>query len=134
MYCQYWFSTELAYVATTCALKMSIAVFLLRIAVTKSYRIILYVTMAFVMIFSIGYFLFLVFQCSPVNYFWLQFNGKLGSCLAPETVGALTYAHSGLNAFADVVLAFLPVVIVSQLQMNPRTKIIVSIILSMGIM
>tara|TARA_R110002060_G_scaffold15924_7_gene22170 strand:- start:1497 stop:1838 length:342 start_codon:yes stop_codon:yes gene_type:complete len=112
---------------------MSIAVFLLRIAVKKSHRIILYMTMAGVMIFSIGYFLFLVFQCSPVDYFWNQFSAKPGSCLAPEIVGALTYAHSGLNAFADIVLAVLPVVIVSQLQMNPRTKLTVSIILSMGV-
>ncbi|PVH86272.1 hypothetical protein DL98DRAFT_407841, partial [Cadophora sp. DSE1049] len=129
----YWFSTELAYVLTTCTLKMSIAVFLLRIAVKKSHRIILYVTTAGVMIFSVGYFLFLVFQCSPVDYFWNQFSAKSGSCLAPELVGALTYAHSGLNAFADIILAVLPVVIVSQLQMNPRTKLTVSIILSMGI-
>ncbi|KAH9213784.1 hypothetical protein DL95DRAFT_390117 [Leptodontidium sp. 2 PMI_412] len=129
----YWFSTELAYVLATCTLKMSIAVFLLRIAVKKSHRIILYTTSVGVMFFSIGYLLFLVFQCSPVDYFWNQFSGKPGSCLDPELVGAMTYAHSGLNAFADVVLAFLPVVIVSQLQMNPRTKLTVSIILSMGI-
>ncbi|KAK0105295.1 hypothetical protein ONS95_004321 [Cadophora gregata] len=129
----YWFSTELAYVLTTCILKMSIAVFLLRIAVKKSHRIILYVTTAGVIIFSIGYFLFLVFQCSPVDYFWNQFSLKPGSCLSPELVGAMTYAHSGLNALADIILAALPVVIVSQLQMNPRTKLTVSIILSMGI-
>ncbi|KAH7312050.1 hypothetical protein BKA65DRAFT_600920 [Rhexocercosporidium sp. MPI-PUGE-AT-0058] len=129
----YWFSTELAYVLATCTLKMSIAVFLLRIAVKKSHRIILYTTSAGVMIFSIGYLLFLIFQCSPIDYFWDQFSGKLGTCLDPEIVGALTYAHSGLNAFADVVLALLPVIIVSQLQMNPRTKLTVSIILSMGI-
>lgn len=112
---------------------MSIAVFLSRIAVKKSHRIILYTTTAGVIIFSLGYFLFLVFQCSPIDYFWNQFSLKPGSCLDPELVGAMTYAHSGLNAFADIVLALLPVVIVSQLQMNPRVKLTVSIILSMGI-
>ncbi|KAL2062255.1 hypothetical protein VTL71DRAFT_6521 [Oculimacula yallundae] len=129
----YWFSTELAYVLATCALKMSVAVFLLRIAVKKSHKIILYTTSAGVMIFTVGYFLFLVFQCSPIDYFWNQFSLKPGSCLDPELVGALTYAHSGLNAFADVVLALLPVIIVSKLQMSPRTKLTVSIIMSMGV-
>ncbi|CZS91637.1 uncharacterized protein RCO7_06978 [Rhynchosporium graminicola] len=128
----YWFSTELAYVLAICALKMSVVVFLLRISVKRSHTTILYTTSAGVMIFTIGYFMFLIFQCSPIDYFWNHFSGKLGFCFDPELVGALTYAHSGLNAFADIVLAVLPVVIVSKLQMSPRTKVTLSIILSMG--
>ncbi|KAF8853880.1 hypothetical protein BDZ45DRAFT_597883, partial [Acephala macrosclerotiorum] len=129
----YWFAVELAYTVTTCFLKLSIALFLLRIATDKTYRIILYSIMTLVSLVTIAFFLFLVFQCKPVSYFWMQFGGETGSCLAPETVGAMTYMHSGVNAFCDVVLALLPVVIVSQLQMNIRTKLTVSTILSMGI-
>ncbi|CZR63753.1 uncharacterized protein PAC_13650 [Phialocephala subalpina] len=129
----YWFAVELAYTTTTCFLKLSIALFLLRIATKSTHRILLYSIMTLASLLTIAYFLFLVFQCHPVSYF-MQFGGETGSCLAPEIVGAMTYTHSGVNAFCDVVLALLPVVIVSQLQMNIRTKLTVSTILSMGIM
>lgn len=119
---------------TTCVLKLSIAFFLLRIATKKLHRIILYAIICLVTVLTIAYFLFLVFQCTPVSYFWLQFGGETGSCVKPEVVGAMTYTHSAVNAFCDVILALLPVVIVSQLQMNIRTKLTVSTILSMGIM
>ncbi|PBP22598.1 integral membrane protein [Diplocarpon rosae] len=129
----WWFGNELGYVVTSCAIKMSVVVFLLRIVVEEPHRVILRCTMAVVALSTIGYFFFLVFQCSPVDYFWLQFSMKTGSCVSPELVGSMTYAHSAVNALADLVLAFLPVIIVSRLQMNPRTKLTVSIILSMGI-
>ncbi|PBP15818.1 integral membrane protein [Diplocarpon rosae] len=129
----WWFGNELGYVVTSCAIKMSVVVFLLRIVVEDPHRAILRWTIAVVILSTIGYFFFLVFQCSPVDYFWLQFSTKKGSCFPPELVGNVTYAHSAVNAVADMVLAFLPVIIVSRLQMNPRTKLTVSIILSMGI-
>jgi hypothetical protein len=85
------------------------------------------------MVLTVGYFLFLIFQCTPVDYYWNVFAGEPGSCLPAATVGALTYTHSGVNAAADIVLSLLPVVIVSQLQMNPRTKVTVCAILALGI-
>jgi uncharacterized membrane protein YcgQ (UPF0703/DUF1980 family) len=124
---------ELAYVLTTCTLKMSIGFFLLRIANKRSHRWTLYITMSFVILLTIAYFLFLILQCSPVDYYWNVFAGEVGSCLPAATVGALTYTHSGVNAAADIILSLLPVLIVSQLQMNPRTKITVCIILALGI-
>ncbi|KUJ09767.1 uncharacterized protein LY89DRAFT_276909 [Mollisia scopiformis] len=101
----YWFSTELAYTMTTGVLKLSIAFFLLRIATKKSHRIILYSIICLVALLTIAYFLFLVFQCKPVSYFWEQFGGETGICLAPAIVGDMTYTHSGVNAFCDVILA-----------------------------
>ncbi|KAK6580335.1 hypothetical protein PZA11_007357 [Diplocarpon coronariae] len=128
----WWFANELGYVVTSCAMKMSVVVFLLRIVVEDSHRVILHLTMAMVVVSAIAYFFFLLFQCSPVDYFWLQFSMKKGSCVAPDLVGGMTYAHSAVNALADIILAFLPVVIVLRLQMSLRTKLTVSIILSMG--
>lgn len=133
-YLKFWFGTELAYTMTTGTLKLSIAFFLLRIATKKSHRILLHSIIVLVSLLTIAYFLFLVFQCTPVSYFWLQFSGKTGKCLSPGLVGAMTYVHSGINAFSDVTLALLPVIIVSGLQMNIRTKITVSGILSLGVL
>ncbi len=130
---QYWFSVELAYVMTTCVLKLSIAVFLLRIATRRTHRAILYTVITVVILLTIGYFFFLVFQCSPVNFFWLQFSGEIGSCLPPAVVGDMTYAHSAINASGDVILALLPVAIVSRLDINIRTKISLCCIMSLGI-
>ena len=36
-------------------------------------------------------------------------------------VGAMTHTHSAINAGANVVLSALPIIIISRLQMKPRT-------------
>jgi hypothetical protein len=119
---------------TTCIVKLSIGVFLLRIVTRKLHRSILFTTMTIILLTSMTFFFFLTFQCKPVRYFWKSFSGMKGECLDLQVAGAMIYAHSGINACADIILTVLPVVIISKLQMNLRTKISVSSIMSLGIL
>jgi hypothetical protein len=90
--------------------------------------------MAIVSLTSLSFFCFLTFQCKPVSYFWKSFSGMQGKCLGLEVTGRVIYVHSGINALADIILTVLPIIIISQLQMNIRTKVSVSAILSLGIL
>jgi hypothetical protein len=66
-------SSRLFYALTTVFIRLSIAVFLIRICLKRAYKIIIYATMVMVTSFSIFYFFLVLFQCSPVSFFW---NGK----------------------------------------------------------
>jgi len=34
---------------------------------------------------TIAYFIFVIVQCNPVSYFWLQFSGQVGKCFPATT-------------------------------------------------
>lgn len=62
--------SRLFYTLTTLFIRLSIALFLIRICVKRMMKVIIYATMAGVTAFSIFYFFLALFQCSPIDYFW----------------------------------------------------------------
>ncbi|PVH79007.1 hypothetical protein DL98DRAFT_461678 [Cadophora sp. DSE1049] len=127
------FICELLYVVATTVTKVAIAAYFLRLSSKRYQRIVIYSTLAAVMVFSTMYFFFLMFQCSPINYLWTKYNedGK-GSCLNSTTLSAVTYAHCAMSAITDWSFGILPIFFVWKMQMNPRTKFSVILILSLG--
>lgn len=105
---------------------------MLRLVTKKRERYTIYATLSLVFFITIGYFVFLLNQCSPISYFWTQFRGQPGRCISPELIGQFTYIHAAINALTDIIFAVLPVIIVSNLQLNTRKKIVVSSILALG--
>lgn len=63
-------TVRLFYALTTLFIRLSIAVFLIRICIKRVLKIIIYVSMTMITGFSIFYFFLVLFQCSPVDYFW----------------------------------------------------------------
>jgi hypothetical protein len=133
-----WWIAELGYVSCTTTLKLSIGFFLLRVCVRKTQRYIIWLVIGAVTLYSLFYFFLIIFQCQPVGWFWNQYDpirlkkGETGKCITATMVAGTTYAHSGLSAVADWTLAILPVWLVWDLNMNPRTKVSVALILALG--
>jgi hypothetical protein len=88
--------------------------------------------MAVVMVYSSIYFFFVIFQCKPVSYLWTQYTNGEGSCLSVDILANVTYAHAAMSAITDWALGILPIFFVRKMKMNPRTKISVILILSLG--
>lgn len=123
---------ELLYVTCTAVTKLSIGVYFLRLS-SKRYQIwTVYTTLAVVMSISTMYFFFLLFQCDPVNHLWTQFHGGEGKCLHNPILSNVTYAHAAMSAVTDWAFGILPIFFVWKMQMNPRTKFSVILILSLG--
>jgi len=78
------------------------------------------------------YFFFLVFQCSPISYLWTKYDDITGSCLSNPILSSVTYAHAAMSAITDWAFGILPIFFVWNMQMNPRTKISIILILSLG--
>lgn len=114
------------------ALKLSIGVMLLRIAVARVHKIIVWVVVIVIEVYGAFYFFLFVLQCRPSAYFWTQYTGGKGTCIDPTVTVDATYAYSAISCWADWTLAIIPVFIVWGLQMNVRTKIGLSFILAMA--
>ena len=117
---------------STTVTKLSIAAYFLRLS-SKRYQILtVYATLAVVMVFSTMYFFFLIFQCTPINFLWTKYVHGEGKCLRSPVLSAVTYAHAAMSVVTDWSFGILPIFFVWKMQMNPRTKFSVILILSLG--
>ncbi|KIM95532.1 hypothetical protein OIDMADRAFT_133757 [Oidiodendron maius Zn] len=129
---KWWWACEPVYVLSNMALKFSIGIFLLRIAVVRTHRVIIWATIAVVEIYGAFYFFLFVLQCRPSAYFWTQYTGGNGKCINPKITVDATYAYSAISCVVDWTLGIIPVFMVWNLKMNSRMKLSVALILSVG--
>ena len=124
------------YALTTAFVKLSLGLFLFRVAVKRWHRIILIVVTSTIMLFSFAFFFFIVFQCSPIYHYWTRiiYLEQLtdGSCVSAGASRGISYAHSTLSSIADWTYAILPIFMVWNLNLEKRTKFLVSFILGFG--
>ncbi|KUJ07107.1 uncharacterized protein LY89DRAFT_601901 [Mollisia scopiformis] len=131
------FVCELLYVVSTTVTKLSIAAYFLRLSSKRYQRVTIYLTTAVVLILSTMYFFFLIFQCNPPPAFWNRYSPDGGRaydayCLTGDTLAGITFAHCAMSAITDWIFGILPIFFVWKMQMNPRTKWSVVLILSLG--
>ncbi|KAJ4358778.1 uncharacterized protein N0V89_003362 [Didymosphaeria variabile] len=107
----FWYFCEIFYTISTCLLKLAVGFFLLRITVHKWHIWIIRLIMAVAGFLGIGYTALVIFQCKPISYWW-----DLDPTHEGKMPGRLTYWTFGI----------LPVLIVKDLQMKKRMKVVVS--------
>src|SRR2546429_4807068 len=90
----YWWLGEISYPISTAAVKLAIGVFLLRIAVSKLHKYIIYIIIAMNSIFSVFFFFMMLLQCTPISFFWNK-NQK-GHCINPHFIANATYTISAI--------------------------------------
>ncbi|KAM0493238.1 hypothetical protein ACHAP8_009424 [Fusarium lateritium] len=131
---QMWWTCEPTYVLANMAVKASIAIFLLRICITRTHRMIIYVITGITELYSLFFFLLFVLQCRPTSLFWQRYssNPPNGSCLDASVVANAFYGYSAISCVSDWTYSILPIFLVWKLQMSRRTKISVVGILAAG--
>jgi len=87
-----------------------------------------------VVVFTTFYFFLVLFQCSPVNFFWDQYKGAKGSCININAVPIASIVHSCMSFTADWILGLLPIALIYNLKMNTRTKVSLGCVLSLGLL
>jgi hypothetical protein len=119
------------------ALKFSIAIFLLRICVSRYQKVIIYTVLSVTEVYSASFFLLFVLQCQPTTYFWQRYNEKYtagGKCIDVHVIANAFFAYSAISCWTDWTLGLLPIALVWNLQMTTRMKITVAAILAVGAM
>ncbi|KAJ5725569.1 uncharacterized protein N7483_006926 [Penicillium malachiteum] len=130
---RWWWLSQILYIWASAAAKISIALALLRLAVKRWQRNFLYCLIGLALVIALLFFFVLTFDCHPVSYFWKQADPYAkGHCTSVDVLLIIAYLYSGLTIVVDFSLGGFPLLLVWNLQMNSRTKVAVSGILSLG--
>ncbi|KAF2659888.1 hypothetical protein K491DRAFT_712185 [Lophiostoma macrostomum CBS 122681] len=125
----FWYLCEILYVFSNCLLKIALAIFYLRVALQRWHIWVIKLLMAGTVFFGGCYFIMVISQCIPVSEFW-NVHPASEKCIPKSATLGLTYALAAINAFADWTFGTLPFLIVWDLQMSVKTKIMVAGILA----
>lgn len=106
---------------------------LLRITVNRIHIGILFTAMALVIVAGTIFFFFTLFQCKPVEHFWHRLD-QPGKCQDLNVIMDIAYMCSAVAALTDFIVGLLPALIIQNLQMTRRNKILAGGIMSLGCM
>lgn len=90
--------------------------------------------MFIITLLTVMYFFFCTFQCTPVSYFWRQFEGEKGKCLPRLLVQNVSISYAVFAAVTDIIFGILPITVIWNLNMNRKAKMVVGCLLALGIM
>lgn len=145
---KYWWLCEIAYCFASIFCKISICIFLTRIAVRRIHLWILYSVMTLTVLAGLIFLLLLFLQCKPISYFWEQtaydpgvdphadptFGPHVGQCIDMDVVITMIYVYSAFAALCDFTVGILPIFLIRKLNMKHRTKMALAGILGMACM
>ena len=121
---QYQTLATTTYVANMMFIKLSIAIFLLRIAVKRRYTWTLKISMVVIALWSLAIFLYEIFQCTPVQAQW-DFTIKNFKCVSGDSFVAAAYSISAMTIVSDWLYAILPIPMIWSVKLTTQAKITV---------
>ncbi|KAK8108446.1 50S ribosomal protein L36e [Apiospora sp. TS-2023a] len=133
---KYLIITEPIYLASLGVVKVSILLFYLRIFPKQSghhrFRILCWVMIAAVSLYTVVHMLILIFQCWPTSYAWTRFFGDYdaGTC---KDLEASTITHGVLNMAADWIIFVMPIKGLVELKMKRAKKVLAIAVLAWGL-
>lgn len=129
---KYWWFCEVFYAPSTSLLKVSVGLFLLRIVTNRAQKWIVYIFVAGSIIFGSVYFFLIIFQCSPISFWWDLNPERQGTCVSPTAFAICSIIISILNSAADLAFAIVPGIIVWSTTMTTRTRALVCVLLGLA--
>lgn len=121
---------ELIYVAETSLLKLALLFFYVRIFPNTGVRRLLWATIVVVCLFGITFLFVATFQCNPVKYYWLKWDGNhRGKCLNSN---AIAWSNAAVSIALDVWMLAIPLWQLRSLRLDWRKKIGVAMMFCVG--
>ncbi|CAA9962749.1 hypothetical protein PTMSG1_06123 [Pyrenophora teres f. maculata] len=121
------FISQPVYLVAICSVKLSVGLFLLRIAVKAIYRRVIIGIMVFMTIYTIGSVLTILLQCTNIRMMWDQ--TAAGRCWTVKQIKMLGYLNICLNISTDIAFS---IPMLWGVQMNRRHKASLICILGLG--
>lgn len=126
---------ELTYVTANLAVKLSIALMILRVTVEEYQKKLIYIVTGLTQVYSVMFLFLFAFQCIPTSFFWTSSLGaKHGRCIDPKLTMIAGYIYLAFTIIYDWTMAMLPWFIVRKMQMDLRTRRMIAAILALGSM
>lgn len=82
-------------------------------------------------ILSLGFVFFNIFQCTPINHFWLRWEGvHEGFCVGPNKV---TLSGGIIDLFWTLLILVIPLPFIMRLKLPPHKKFAAGVMFAWGI-
>jgi len=129
----FWlYVSTIIYILMAMTVKLALLFFFLRIFPKTWTRRLLWATIIFNIIYGIVFLIVGVFQCSPIPYYWKQWDDTSlisGHC---NNLNAIAWSHAIISIIIDVWMLALPLYEVYHIQLSWRRKIAVSSMFIVG--
>jgi hypothetical protein len=126
---------ELIFILANMAIKQGIALMLLRYAVEEYHKKLIYVVTFCLEFYSMIFFFAVLFQCIPISFYWTRTLGVMdGRCMNPIYTVRMSYGYTATFVLYDLTMAILPWFMVRKLQLDIRTRLMVTTVLALGSM
>ena|ERR1700761_6765901 len=121
----------LFYVLARCLVRVSISLFYLRIFRVPGARQLIILSLVLNGAITITYATALIFQCTPINFFWLQWDGlHEGHCIDQW---AMLLSGGCVTIALDIFICLLPMPWVFQLQFSREKKLLTVAMFALGL-
>jgi hypothetical protein len=112
--------------------KISILIFILRVFPDQKFRRVIYCVIGLCVGYALGFVFATAFQCSPVNYSWLQIDSTVeGKC---NQVNLQGWMSAIFNIIIDLIIIGLPLKHLYGLQVGLKKKLMIMLMFSLGIL
>jgi hypothetical protein len=110
------------YMLAECLCQLSILAFYLRIVVERRLRMIVWICIGMVLGFGVGNVVAMVFQCTPISFFWDGWKGEMKGFCGVD-VRLFGFIRGAVEIFLDLVILSLPLPMLAKLNMSRKKKL-----------
>ncbi|PVH95838.1 hypothetical protein DM02DRAFT_536497 [Periconia macrospinosa] len=121
--------SEVFYILTTTFLKMSLGLFFLRLLTKPWQRYLFHTTLVITALYGVFYFLATVLVCGSPSNAEGSFAGSR-SCASTDFILSTGYIYGIINVLSDWTFTLVPILILIESDMCPRSKIVVSFVIA----
>ncbi|KAK2764603.1 hypothetical protein FQN54_009298 [Arachnomyces sp. PD_36] len=125
-----WWLSQGGYALACVTAKVSICIFLTRIAIKRIHVWILRVVAVAALVMGVVLCFILLLQCNPVSFFWDRTGD--GTCISMDHTTGAFYGYSVISAICDFTIGILPIFLIWNMQANKKTKLAIAGILGMA--
>lgn len=102
---RFWLVAETHYILTCTLVRLATIIQLRKLAKYPKQRLVVACLAAATVLYNTGFFLLLLFQVAPVQYFWKGWFGKqIGSNIDPDFMAEVSYGFAGVGTGTDWLL------------------------------
>lgn len=131
----YFWTIEILYIVLIISIKLSLCFFYLQIFVSRTTRIVVWVTAGLHIATLIAFVVAIVLQCRPLSSQWDRYDfSEAGDASSPKCVNinAAGWANAALNVASDLWLIAIPLYHVTKLDLHWKKKIGVVLMFGTG--
>ncbi|KAH7351486.1 hypothetical protein BKA66DRAFT_516285 [Pyrenochaeta sp. MPI-SDFR-AT-0127] len=110
------------YMVAECLCQLSILAFYLRIMVHRHSRLAVWVLIGMVTSFGLGNTFAMIFQCTPIPFFWDGWRGQMEGYCGVD-VRLFGFVRGGVEIFLDLAILTLPLPMLAKLNMSRKKKL-----------